>query len=380
MSVSKNETTGKWDCSIWYKDWQGKRKHTNKRGFSRKKDAEAFEREFLSKQQCLNPTMKMAAEKFKEELADLLKLNEIKESTYSTKIRIVDKYIIPCFENKKVADITANDITKWMAYLSANAQQRERLGSKTLIFYRSILNQIFVFCQKNYNLERNPVKLTSTPKPYTNDKRPKFWTLEEYQKFYDTVTSLPYKVFFNVIFWAGLRIGEALALTPADIMPYKLHINKNIMLVGTNQVPKLSTPKNNHSIRNVEIPRYLYNQIQGYIELQYHIKATDFIFAGITHQNARDKLIKFAKLANLTRITPHILRHSYASILYSASHDITVVAKQIGHADINTTFKVYAHMLPDKDRQAIDNLEVMALNRKKDVETHLEPDSENHKP
>lgn len=376
MSISKNETTGKWDCSIWYKDWQGKRKHTNKRGFPRKKDAEAFERDFLLKQQFLNPTMKMAAEKFKEELADLLKLNEIKESTYSNKVRIINNYILPYFENKKVADIAANDITKWMAYLSANAQQRERLSSRTLMVYRSILNQIFVFCQKNYNLERNPIKLTSRPKPFTNDKRPKFWTLEEYQKFYDAVTLLPYKVLFNIIFWAGLRIGEALALTPADVTPYKLHITKNIMLVGGNHIQKLSTPKNKHSIRDVEIPRYLYNQIQNYIALQYDIKETDFLFAEITHQSARQKLDRFAKVAKVPRITPHILRHSYASMLYSASHDITVVAKQIGHADINTTFRVYAHMLPENDRRAVDDLETMALNKKRYIETRLEPDSD----
>lgn len=148
------------------------------------------------------------------------------------------------------------------------------------------------------------------------------------------------------------------------------------MLVGNSHAPKLSTPKNRHSVRNVEIPIYLYNQIQNYVAAQYHIKETDFIFAGITHQSARQKLDRFAKSAKLSRITPHILRHSYASILYSASHDITVVAKQIGHADINTTFKVYAHMLPERDRQAVDDLETIALNKKGYIETRLEPDTD----
>ena len=34
MTVTKNPKTGKWDCAFWYKDWQGVRKHTTKRGGS----------------------------------------------------------------------------------------------------------------------------------------------------------------------------------------------------------------------------------------------------------------------------------------------------------------------------------------------------------
>ena len=74
MSVAKNEKTGKWDCSIWYRDWQGKRKHTTKRGFDRKKDAEEYERKFLDKKQYKDITMEIAVDAFLAELNHLYEL------------------------------------------------------------------------------------------------------------------------------------------------------------------------------------------------------------------------------------------------------------------------------------------------------------------
>lgn len=360
MSVSKDEKRGTWTCSIWYRDWQGQRKHTTKRGFERKKDAEQYERDFLNRQQNQNPTIAFVIEEYKKELKSLFQLNTIKESTYENKNRIIDNYIAPYFGKMEIAKITASNITKWMAYLSTHAKQRERLGSRTLKNYRSILNQLFTFAQKNYGLAANPVLLTQTPKPYSNDTRAKFWTLEQYQQFYLLLPNEQLRLLFNVIFWAGLRIGEALALTPADVTPYKLHITKSMMRLQ-NKPAKIAPPKNHFSIRTTEIPKYLYHQLADYIGKHQDLTDKQLLFDGITQNKARQILNKYAAIADLPRISPHILRHSYASLLYSTSHDITAVAAQIGHGDTNTTFKFYAHMLPGSDRAAVDKYEEMAI-------------------
>lgn len=360
MSVSKDEKRGTWTCSIWYRDWQGQRKHTTKRGFERKKDAEQYERDFLNKQQRQNPTIAFVIDEYKKELKSLFQLNTIKESTFETKIRIIDNYIAPYFGKMEIGNITASNITKWMAHLSTHAQQRERLGSSTIKMYRSILNQLFTFAQKNYGLAANPIALTKPPKLYSNDTRAKYWTLEQYQQFYLLLPNEQLRLLFNVIFWAGLRIGEALALTPSDITPYKLRITKSMMHLQ-NKPDRLAPPKNHFSIRTTEIPKYLYHQLADYISTHQDITDKQLLFDGITQSKARQILNKYATKADLPRISPHILRHSYASLLYATSHDITAVAAQIGHGDTNTTFKFYAHMLPGSDRAAVDRYEEMAL-------------------
>ena len=50
MPAYKDEKTGKWFCKFYYKDWQGNHKQKWKRGFATKKEALAYEREFLEKQ------------------------------------------------------------------------------------------------------------------------------------------------------------------------------------------------------------------------------------------------------------------------------------------------------------------------------------------
>lgn len=377
MSVAKNEKTKKWDCSIWYKDWQGKRKHTTKRGFDRKRDAEEYERKFLAKKQNHEITIEKAAEEFIAHMNHLCELKDIKESTLQNKTRIINSYILTYFKDVKITAIKTSDITQWLAYLTTHSQLRERLGSRTLIKYRSILSQIFDYCQKNYNLENNPVKLVENPKFFTNDKRAKLWTVEQFRQCYNIIDEPLYKILFLLIYWSGLRLGEALALTPNDIKPDRICVTKSIMTLRHKQ-DRVDTPKNHYSVRDVMIPNYLYMQLKNFIDTQYKLKDTELIFAGINHDKARTHLRKWIKRARLPYISPHILRHSYASVLYSSSHDITVVASQIGHADVNTTFRYYAHMMPEKDKQAIQNLEQeVILGEKNQSGTQMELTGEN---
>ena len=375
MSVSKNPKTLKWDCSIWYRDWRGERKHTTKRGFDKKREAEEYERKFLDKQQSNDITMKKAAEEYIAHMKNLCELGEIKESTLQNNTRIINSYIVSYFNDIKISSVKTSDVTKWLAYLTTHSKLKKRLGSRTLVKYRSMLNQIFLFCQKNHNLEHNPVTLVERPKFYSNDKRAKLWTVEEFKKCYDIITEPVFKVLFSLIYWSGLRLGEALALTPNDIKPDRISVTKGVMCLEHSKA-KIDTPKNVYSVREVMIPNYLYMQLRKFIESQYELKDNELIFAGINHDRARNDLRKWIRRAKLPYISPHILRHSYASILYSSSHDITVVASQIGHADVNTTFRYYAHMIPQKDRQAISDLEQNVILGKNDEknqsETHLE--------
>lgn len=52
MSVSKDEKTGKWTVQCYYENWKGEKKHKKKRGFTTKKEALEWERDFLRKHIC----------------------------------------------------------------------------------------------------------------------------------------------------------------------------------------------------------------------------------------------------------------------------------------------------------------------------------------
>ncbi len=53
------------------------------------------------------------------------------------------------------------------------------------------------------------------------------------------------------------------------------------------------------------------------------------------------------------KIKIHDFRHSHASLLLSKGIPISVISKRLGHDNINTTLRIYAHLLPEDEDKAI---------------------------
>lgn len=66
---------------------------------------------------------------------------------------------------------------------------------------------------------------------------------------------------------------------------------------------------------------------------------------------------KFIKKYNLPKFSPHSLRHTNASLLIANGVNIPTVSKRLGHANVNTTTKIYSHAIQSADEKASDILE-----------------------
>ena len=109
MAVYKEEKTNTWRAVYRYTDWTGERKQTQKRGFSTKREAQAWEREQLNKVQS---DLDMSFESFTElYFAD--NKSRIKENTWRTKEHIIRTKILPYFGNRKICEIKPKDIIAW---------------------------------------------------------------------------------------------------------------------------------------------------------------------------------------------------------------------------------------------------------------------------
>ena len=111
---------------------------------------------------------------------------------------------------------------------------------------------------------------------------------------------------------------------------------------------KIGTTKNKSSTRTVAIPHKLYMQIQDYIAKQEGLKPTDKIF-DVKENSIRKALAYRAKKLGLPHVSPHTLRHSYASHSLATCNDLAALAKQLGHKSPKTTLKTYSHMVPGAD-------------------------------
>ena len=157
-----------------------------------------------------------------------------------------------------------------------------------------------------------------------------------------------------MLFYTGMRSGELLALTPADILPSKrIDINKNYAKVNGEEL--FLEPKTPKAKRCISIPDFLYDDIQEYIAKLYGIEKGDRIFYFAKY--ALDKEIKrIAEKAGLPPIRVHDLRHSHASMLIDMGIPPLEIAERLGHESVKTTLDTCSHLYPDKDQQLADRL------------------------
>ena len=226
MGAFKDKKSGSWYVQFRYTDWQGKRQQKLKRGFATKHEALEWEREFLLQKQT-DVTMSFGSfyELYKKDIKPRLK-----ENTWQTKENIIEGKIIPYFKDRKLCDISATDVIEWQNEIRTLKNKHGKLYSKT--YLRTVHNQLsamFNHAVRYYGLRTNPASIAGNMGE-KESKEMKFWTLEEYKSFLEAMMDKTVSYYaFEMLYWTGIRLGELLALTPADF-DFKAHtvtINKS---------------------------------------------------------------------------------------------------------------------------------------------------------
>lgn len=109
MPAFRNKENGSWYVQFRYTDWRGERKQKLKRGFATKKEALAWEREFLMQKQAdVGMTFESFVKLYERDMKPKLKLN-----TWLSKEHIIKTKILPYFKNRILSEITALDVMEW---------------------------------------------------------------------------------------------------------------------------------------------------------------------------------------------------------------------------------------------------------------------------
>lgn len=350
MAAYKDKN-GKWYISVYYDTWDGKHSRKVKRGFSTKKEALQWEREFLKKEKGdLDMSFESFVELYKQDLKDRLKLN-----TWVMKTSIIDQKILPYFKSKKMCDIKAKDIIAWQNTLLNWKDDNGNGYSPT--YLKTIHNQcsaIFNHAVKFYDLQSNPAaKVGNMGKEKTREML--FWTKPEYQSFSESMMDKPVSFYaFETLYWCGLRLGELLALTPEDLDFKKqtLRINKSYQRIGTEDV--ITDPKTPRSNRIVQMPDFLADELHDYIHSLYGITNDERIFP-ITKAYLHREMNRGCKETGVKRIRIHDLRHSHVSLLIEMGFSAVAIADRVGHESIDITFR-YAHLFPTTQKEMANRL------------------------
>ena len=345
----KDEKTGKWFAKFYYTNWQGIKKQKWKRGFATKKEALGFERDFLEKQSA-NPdmTFQNLYEIYMEDMAARLK-----QSTLLTKKAVLQTHILPFFGSKPINEIKASDVRRWQAKLMSSPNNYSQTYLKKI---NTELNSIINYAKRFYDLNTNPCGKAGTIGKAKAEEMD-YWTYDEYIAFREGVKdkSLSY-ICFEVLYWTGMREGELLALSPADIdlNNKTISINRTYQRIEGKDV--FTSPKTRKSKRKIPIPDFLCQELSDYIQSRYMLDADERLFP-VTKSYLSHEMIRSCKNTGVKKIRIHDIRHSHASLLINQGCDALMLADRLGHEKVSTTLNTYSHLFPHKQQELVHSLE-----------------------
>lgn len=358
MSAHKNSTNGTWYVQFRYTDWKGERKNKLKRGFATKKEALAWERQFLMQTHAdLNMTLESFCELYEQDIKPKLKLN-----TWLTKESIIQKKILPYLGKRKVSEITPRDIISWQNEMRKLTDSKGKPYSTT--YLKTIHNQmsaIFNHAVRYYGLSSNPAAKAGSMGEKEAEEMD-FWTKEEFLKVIDAMMDSPIHYYaYEMLYWCGIREGELFALTPADFdfENRTVSINKSYQRIKGQDV--ITTPKTKKSIRVIQMPQFLADEIQDYIAMLYGAESDTRIFQMSKHSLKR-AMEKACKATGVKVIRVHDLRHSHVSLLIDMGFSALAIAERVGHESIDITYR-YAHLFPTRQTEMADKLNLERLEK-----------------
>ena len=181
-------------------------------------------------------------------------------------------------------------------------------------------------------LER-PEMIAHLPFPRQEKSLPTVLSVEEVTRLFQSVTQPRDRVVLLTIYAAGLRISEALHLKPGDI-------DSDRMLIHVRQ-------GKGKKDRMVMLSKTLLEELRSYVgwARPYH-----WLFPGtdptkpLCNRTVQRTCRLAGKRAGITkRVTPHVLRHSFATHLLDAGTDLRVIQTLLGHRKLATT-AIYTHV------------------------------------
>lgn len=344
MPIYKDEKTNTWYCKFYYVNWQGQKKQKLKRGFKLQRDAKDWERKFLE-QFSKNPDITFEAlyQKYKAYITP-----RIRESSSSVRFGMLDKHVLPFFKDRIISDIGPSDIAAWQTELL-----KKNLSDSYAHMINVYLKAIFSYAVEYMGLPKNPcTKSIGSLK----SQKINFWTPEEYKQFSEACKdNLEYFTLFELLYYTGMRVGEALALTLNDI-----DFEQNIVsitktyyrIVGKDLI---NPPKTAGSERTILMPDFLTAELLDYVGHLYEPVPDDRIF-NKRPQYVRSVLRDRAKKAGVKQIRVHDLRHSHASMLINLGANPLLVAERLGHESPAITLKTYSHLFPSTQNDIVSKI------------------------
>lgn len=257
------------------------------------------------------------------------------EKNYS--MNTINSYLsdIKEYQEFKKGDILSSTKEDILAYLKTI----KNLESTTISHKISSLKSFFKYYQKREKIKVNP--LTNIKSPKIAKKLPTYLTLEEVSKLLDVEIKSPYdarnKAILELLYSSGIRISELCNMQTSNYNSYECIIRligkgskERIIPLGDYAISVLEDYINNY---RPKINKKNINSI--FINNRGDAVSRQFIFKVIKKECLKKGIRK--------NVSPHTLRHTFATHLLQNGADLRIIQELLGHENISTT-QIYTHV------------------------------------
>ena len=231
-----------------------------------------------------------------------------------------------------------------------DSRYKVRLSSGTIARQLVTIRNFYLFLVKEKIVPADPTADITAPRQWK--RLPKFLTAEEVKRLLEAPDgSHPMGVrdraMLELLYATGLRVSELVAVRSADLNA---------------ELGVLRTLGKGNKHRLVPVGRAALAALEGYAPARRQLLrgwSSEYLFVTarggpLTRQAFWHRLRFYGRKAGLRRpLTPHVLRHSFATHLLEGGADLRSVQMMLGHADIATT-QIYTHVVRDRLRQVFD--------------------------
>ena len=154
----------------------------------------------------------------------------------------------------------------------------------------------------------------------------------------------------NIFFSFYLTKAEMLALSMEDIDLEKCQIHVTKTYYRMNRTDIITEPKTDNSVRTIEIPVFLANEIQFYWKRLYQYQKNERLFP-VVAEAVQHTMKRHIDKAGVKKIDVHSLRHSHCAYLIKQGVQPLIIKERLGHKDIKITLNTYGHLYPSEQKK-----------------------------
>lgn len=276
-----------------------------------------------------------------KDFSDFIKSKNYSNHTYDSYLN--DLYYFYEFINKDLVKVDENDIRKYLEHLNSKKEKASSVRRKISSF-----KTFYKFLYLNNYIYKKDYPLVKIAYPKLEKKLPKFVyyndLLEIIDESYRDKDGIRDRLIIEMLYATGVRVSELINIKYEDID----FNNRRIRVCGKGNKERI-----------VYYGEYAEDVLKEYMSTH---KKNDYgyVFTNYKGEQITDRGIRYIidnvmkKLSVKVHVTPHILRHTFATDMLNNGCDIKIVQELLGHSSLRTT-EVYTHVTNERLKEVYYN-------------------------